>query len=180
MPTAGLVASRLGHPPTAGPPLSPHRSGQYKDGYVRAVVQRVKRAQVTVEGRVVGRIGVGMVVLLGVAADDTQADARELAARIVRMRIFADAAGKMNLDLAAVGGQLLVVSQFTLLADTTSGRRPSFAAAAPPERARELYRCFLSLCREAGIKTEEGEFGARMEVELVNDGPVTFVLDSRR
>ncbi len=146
---------------------------------MRAVVQRVKRAQVTVDDRVVGRIGPGMMVLLGVAAYDTQADARELAGRIVRMRIFADEAGKMNLDLAAVGGELLVVSQFTLMADTTAGRRPSFTGAAPAEQARELYRYFLSLCREAGIKTEEGEFGAMMEVELVNDGPVTFVTDSR-
>ncbi len=120
-----------------------------------------------------------MMVLLGVGAYDTEADARELAARIVRMRIFADEAGKMNLDLAAVGGELLVVSQFTLMADTTAGRRPSFTGAAPPEQARELYRYFLSQCRLAGIKTEEGEFGAMMEVELVNDGPVTFVMDSR-
>ncbi|HEV3108955.1 MAG TPA: D-aminoacyl-tRNA deacylase [Candidatus Binataceae bacterium] len=150
---------------------------------MRAVVQRVKRAQVkvggVVEGRIVGRIGRGLMVLLGVAAYDTQADAREIAGRIARMRIFADEAGKMNLDLAAVGGELLVVSQFTLLADTSAGRRPSFTGAAPAEQARELYQYFLSLCRETGIKTEEGEFGAMMEVELVNDGPVTFVLDSR-
>lgn len=118
-------------------------------------------------------------VLLGVAAEDTQADARELAARIVRMRVFADPAGKMNLDLAAVGGELLVVSQFTLMADTGAGRRPSFTRAAPPAQARELYQYFVSLCRDSGIKTEEGEFGAMMEVELVNEGPVTFMLDSR-
>jgi D-aminoacyl-tRNA deacylase len=172
MPTARLVASR----PRS---LSSLQWGQYKDVCVRAVVQRVKRAQVAVEGRVVGRIGPGLAVLLGVAAYDTEADARELAGRIARMRIFADAAGKMNLDLAAAGGDLLVVSQFTLLADTTSGRRPSFTGAAPPAQARALYQYFLSLCREAGIKTEEGEFGATMEVELVNDGPVTFVVDSR-
>jgi D-aminoacyl-tRNA deacylase len=171
MPSARLVAS---HPRAFRPANS-----QYKDVYVRAVVQRVKRAQVTVAGRAVGRIGHGLAVLLGVAAYDTQADARELAGRIVRMRIFDDEAGKMNLDLAAVGGELLVVSQFTLLADTASGRRPSFTGAAPPARARELYQYFLSLRRETGIKTEEGEFGATMEVELVNDGPVTFVLDSR-
>jgi len=146
---------------------------------VRAVVQRVKRAQVSVEGRIVGQIGPGLLVLLGVANYDTEADARELAGRILKMRIFADPAGKMNLDLQAAGGQLLVVSQFTLLADTSAGRRPSFTGAAPPDQARELYREFLSLCRAAGIKTEEGEFGAMMEVELVNDGPVTFVLDSR-
>ena len=161
------------------PALSPDLSGRYKDVGVRAVVQRVKRAEVSVQGHVVGRIGHGLTVLLGVAAHDTQADARELAGRIVRMRIFADMAGKMNLDLSAVAGELLVVSQFTLLADSTSGRRPSFTGAAAPEQARELYRYFLSQCRQAGIKTEEGEFGAMMEVELVNDGPVTFVMDSR-
>jgi len=146
---------------------------------VRAVVQRVKRAQVTVGDRVTGCIGRGLVVLLGVTVHDTEADARELAERIIRMRIFADAAGKMNLDLAAVGGELLVVSQFTLLADTASGRRPSFSGAAPPDQARGLYQYFLSQCRQGGIKTEQGEFGAMMEVELVNDGPATFILDSR-
>jgi D-aminoacyl-tRNA deacylase len=146
---------------------------------VRAIVQRVKHAQVSVEGRIAGRIERGLLVLLGVAADDTDADAREIANRVVRMRIFADPAGKMNLDLAAVGGELLVVSQFTLLADTSAGRRPSFTAAASPQQARELYQQFLSLCRASGIKTEQGEFGAMMEVELVNDGPVTFILDSR-
>jgi D-tyrosyl-tRNA(Tyr) deacylase len=147
---------------------------------MRAVVQRVSRAEVRVDSRVVGRIGRGLAVLLGVAAGDTQADARDLAGRIVRMRIFADQADKMNLDIAAANGQLLVVSQFTLMGDTSAGRRPSFTQAAPPTQARVLYEYFLSLCREAGIKTEEGEFGAMMEVELVNDGPVTFVLDSRR
>jgi D-tyrosyl-tRNA(Tyr) deacylase len=134
---------------------------------------------VAVGDRVVGRIGRGLMVLLGVAAYDTEADAREIAGRVTRMRVFADDTGKMNLDLAQVGGELMVVSQFTLLADTTSGRRPSFTAAAPAEQARALYQYFLSLCRGAGIKTEEGEFGAMMEVGLVNDGPVTFVLDSR-
>ncbi|HXR34723.1 MAG TPA: D-aminoacyl-tRNA deacylase [Candidatus Binataceae bacterium] len=146
---------------------------------MRAVVQRVKHAQVSAAGRITGRIGSGLLVLLGVAAYDTEADAREIAGRVLKMRIFADPAGKMNLDLAAVGGQLLVVSQFTLLADTTAGRRPSFTGAAPPDQARDLYQKFLSLCRASGIKTEEGEFGAMMEVELVNDGPVTFVIDSR-
>lgn len=146
---------------------------------MRAIVQRVKRAQVSVEGRIAGRIERGLLILLGVAAADTDADVREIANRVVRMRIFADPAGKMNLDLAAVGGALLVVSQFTLLADTSAGRRPSFTGAAPPQQARELYQQFLSLCRASGIKTEQGEFGAMMEVELVNDGPVTFILDSR-
>ncbi len=146
---------------------------------MRAIVQRVKRAQVSVEGRIAGQIERGLLVLLGVAVDDAEADVREIANRVVRMRIFADPAGKMNLDLAAIGGELLVVSQFTLLADTSAGRRPSFSGAAPPQQARELYEQFLSLCRASGIKTEQGEFGAMMEVELVNDGPVTFILDSR-
>jgi D-tyrosyl-tRNA(Tyr) deacylase len=146
---------------------------------VRAIVQRVKRAQVSVAGRIAGQIERGLLVLLGVATFDTEADAREVANRVLRLRIFADPAGKMNLDLAAVGGELLVVSQFTLLADTTSGRRPSFTGAAPPGQAQELYQHFLSLCRASGIKTEQGEFGAMMEVELVNDGPVTLILDSR-
>jgi D-aminoacyl-tRNA deacylase len=146
---------------------------------VRAIVQRVRRAQVAVEGRIVGRIERGLLVLLGVGAYDTATDVREVANRVVGMRIFADAAGKMNLDLAAAGGELLVVSQFTLLADTSTGRRPSFTGAAPPRQARELYQQFLSLCQASGIKTEQGEFGAMMEVELVNDGPVTFILDSR-
>jgi D-aminoacyl-tRNA deacylase len=146
---------------------------------VRAVVQRVKYARVSTGGRSLGKIGPGLLALLGVAAYDTADDAREIAGRVLKMRIFADPAGKMNLDLAAAGGELLVVSQFTLLADTTSGRRPSFTGAAPPDQARDLYQQFLSLCRASGIKTEEGEFGAMMEVELVNDGPVTFVLDSR-
>jgi D-tyrosyl-tRNA(Tyr) deacylase len=146
---------------------------------VRAVVQRVKYARVSTGGRSLGKIGPGLLALLGVAAYDTADDAREIAGRVLKMRIFADPAGKMNLDVAAAGGELLVVSQFTLLADTTSGRRPSFTVAAPPDQARDLYQQFLSLCRASGIKTEEGEFGAMMEVELVNDGPVTFVLDSR-
>ncbi len=139
---------------------------------MRAIVQRVKRAQVSVAGRITGQIERGLLVLLGVAVYDTETDVREIANRVARMRIFADPAGKMNLDLATVGGQLLVVSQFTLLADTTAGRRPSFSGAAPPQQAREAYEQFLSLCRASGIKAwERGEFGAMMEVELVNDGP---------
>lgn len=146
---------------------------------MRAVVQRVTRAQVSCEGRVIGRIGAGMLVLLGVAGGDEERDARELAQRIVRLRIFADPGGRMNLDLQAVGGQLLVVSQFTLLADTKSGRRPSFTAAAEPEMARRLYRSFIALCRQDGVGVEEGEFGAMMDVELVNHGPVTLTIDTR-
>ena len=126
-----------------------------------------------------GSIGRGFVVLLGVAQDDTDADAAFIADRTLGMRVFADEAGKMNLALDAVGGSLLVVSQFTLLADTESGRRPSFIRAAPPGEARRLYEHFVSLARERNVKVETGEFGASMEVELVNDGPVTIILDSR-
>jgi D-tyrosyl-tRNA(Tyr) deacylase len=146
---------------------------------MRAVVQRVSRARVDVDGRTVGSIGPGFVVLLGVARDDTSTDAAFIADRILGLRVFADAAGKMNLALGAVGGELLVVSQFTLLADTSGGRRPSFIRAAPPELARPLYEHFVSLARAGGVKVETGEFGAHMELELVNDGPVTIVLDSR-
>ena len=146
---------------------------------MRAVVQRVSRAEVRIEGRVVGKIGHGSVVLLGVAGGDNDADAAFLVDRIVGMRIFADDAGKMNLSLAQAEGAMLVVSQFTLLADTNSGRRPSFTKAAAPEEARRLYEHFLSLARTRDVKVETGEFGATMEVDLVNDGPVTIILDSR-
>src|SRR5277367_3418610 len=146
---------------------------------MRAVVQRVSRAEVRIEGRVVGRIERGFVVLLGVAGGDSDADAAFLVDRIVGMRVFADDAGKMNLSIAQVDGALLVVSQFTLLADTNSGRRPSFIKAAAPDDARRLYEHFLSLARARDVKVETGEFGATMEVELVNDGPVTMILDSR-
>ena len=147
---------------------------------MRAVVQRVSRAEVRIDGRAVGRIGLGFVVLLGVARDDSEQDAAFIADRIIGLRVFADEQGKMNLALKAVGGEVLVVSQFTLLADTGSGRRPSFIGAAAPNEARRLYEHFLSLCRSAGVKVEQGEFGAMMEVELVNHGPVTIVLDSRK
>jgi D-tyrosyl-tRNA(Tyr) deacylase len=146
---------------------------------MRAVVQRVSRAEVRIEGRVVGRIGRGFVVLLGVAGGDSDADAAFLVDKIVGMRIFAGDAGKMNLSIAQADGAMLVVSQFTLLADTNSGRRPSFTKAAAPEEARRLYEHFLSLARTRDVKVESGEFGATMEVDLVNDGPVTIILDSR-
>lgn len=146
---------------------------------MRAVLQRVSRARVLTEGRVLGQIARGFVVLLGVAQGDTEADAAKLADRILGIRVFADSAGKMNCALAAAGGELLVVSQFTLLADTDSGRRPSFTRAASPEDARRLYEHFLSLVRRDNTKVETGEFGATMEVELVNDGPVTIILDTR-
>ena len=146
---------------------------------MRAVVQRVSRAEVSVGGQCVGRIGPGFAVLLGVARDDGEADAEFIADRIVGLRVFVDAAGKMNLALGAVGGEMLVISQFTLHADTSGGRRPSFIGAAPPELARALYAHFLSLVRGRGVKVEEGEFGAHMELALVNDGPATIILDSR-
>jgi D-tyrosyl-tRNA(Tyr) deacylase len=146
---------------------------------MRAVLQRVSDAEVRVAGNVIGRIGRGLVVLLGVAKDDTEDDAAFIADKTLGMRIFADADGKMNLALHKVAGELLVISQFTLLADTDSGRRPSFINAAPPDDAKRLYEHFLSLVRNAGVKVETGEFGAMMAVSLVNEGPVTIVLDSR-
>jgi D-tyrosyl-tRNA(Tyr) deacylase len=145
---------------------------------MRAIVQRVSRAEVRIAGRPAGRIGRGYVVLLGVGRDDTTADADFILDRIAGMRVMADPAGKLNLTLAAVGGELLVVSQFTLHADTRQ-RRPSFSAAAPPDEARRLYDYFLSRARNRDVRVEAGEFGAHMEVELVNDGPVTIILDSR-
>ena len=145
---------------------------------MRAIVQRVSRAEVTVEGESMGRIGRGFVILLGVARDDTEEDAAYIADRTMGLRVFADAAGKMNLALGAVGGELMVISQFTLIADTRQ-RRPSFIEAAPPELAVRLYEHLISLTRASGVKVETGRFGAHMEVELVNDGPVTIILDSR-
>ncbi len=139
----------------------------------------MRRAEVSVGGRCLGRIGPGFVALLGVARDDMEADAEFIADRILGLRVFADDAGKMNLALGATGGELLVISQFTLLAGTSGGRRPSFIKAAPPERALPLYKHFLSLVRARGVKVETGEFGAHMELALVNDGPVTIILDSR-
>ncbi len=146
---------------------------------MRAVVQRVSRAEVRIDGRIAGQIARGFVVLLGVATGDGEADAAHLVDRLLGMRIFADDAGKMNLSISQVNGALLVVSQFTLLADTNSGRRPSFTKAAPPDEARRLYEHFLSLAQARGVKVEAGEFGATMEVDLVNNGQVTIILDSR-
>jgi D-tyrosyl-tRNA(Tyr) deacylase len=146
---------------------------------MRAVLQRVTRAQVTVAGEVVGRIERGFLVLLGVAQDDTEADAQYLADKTVQLRVFDDAAGKMNLALADVGGAVLVVSQFTLLADCRKGRRPSFIAAAPPELAERLYETYVAAIGTQGIPVATGRFRAMMEVELVNDGPVTLVVESR-
>jgi D-tyrosyl-tRNA(Tyr) deacylase len=146
---------------------------------MRAVVQRVSRARVAIGDEVVGQIGHGLLVLIGVARDDTSAEARWLADKIVGLRIFADAEGKMNRGLAEVGGEALVVSQFTLYGDCQKGRRPSFVDAAPPEIAVPLYESFLTAMRALGIPTATGRFGAMMQVELVNDGPVTLIVESK-
>ena len=147
---------------------------------MRAVVQRATRASVAVGGEVKGEIGRGLVVLLGVAVGDGEAEARWMADKLAALRIFEDAAGKMNLSVKDVGGGLLVVSQFTLLGDARKGNRPSFTLAAPPERANELYERFCALLRDKGLPVATGVFRAQMEVELVNDGPVTLLLDSAR
>jgi D-tyrosyl-tRNA(Tyr) deacylase len=148
---------------------------------VRAVVQRVSSARVLVDGRVVGEIGRGLLVLLGVAGDDTAADVTYTAAKVRELRVFESAEGKpMDQSVAAIGAALLVVSQFTLYGDVRRGRRPSFDAAAAPAAARELYESFVRELRTAGLPVSTGEFQAMMQVELVNDGPVTILVDSRR
>ena len=145
---------------------------------MRAVVQRVSRAGVTVDGEVVGTIDRGLLVLLGVAPSDTEAEARWLADKVVGLRIFPDAEGKMNRDVAEAGGGVLVVSQFTLYGDCRKGRRPSFVGAAPPEVAEPLYEAFVLAVRANGLPAATGRFGAMMQVELINDGPVALILDS--
>ena len=147
---------------------------------MRAVVQRVSRADVTVDGETVGQIGPGCLVRLGVAADDQRDDVIATATKIVGLRVFEDDAGKMNRSLADVGGAMLVVSQFTLLGDCRTGRRPSFVAAAPPERANALYQEFIAEVRGQGITVETGKFQADMKVSLTNDGPVTLLIDSKK
>jgi D-aminoacyl-tRNA deacylase len=147
---------------------------------MRAVIQRVSRAQITVDGEIVGRIGRGLVVLLGVTHADTDADADYLADKICGLRVFEDSNGKMNLDTAAVEGGILVVSQFTLYGDVRRGKRPSFDAAAPPQHARQLYEYFAERIRAAGLPCQTGRFQEIMQVELVNDGPVTILLDSAK
>jgi D-tyrosyl-tRNA(Tyr) deacylase len=147
---------------------------------VRAVVQRVSEASVVVEGRVTGSIGAGLCVLLGIAQGDTVADAEWLAAKAVELRIFEDEQGKMNRSLLDVRGELLAVSQFTLLGDARQGRRPAFTAAARPEEAQPLYDKFCALCRERGVPVAEGVFRATMQLRVVNEGPVTLLLDSRK
>lgn len=146
---------------------------------MRAVVQRVTRAEVTVAGESVGRIERGLCVLVGVAQGDGEDDARALADKVVGLRVFEDEAGKMNLDVKSTGGALLCVSQFTLLGDARKGRRPSFTDAMAPEPAAVLFERFVTLCR-ASVRVETGRFRTTMQVELVNDGPVTLLLDTRR
>jgi D-tyrosyl-tRNA(Tyr) deacylase len=145
---------------------------------VRAVVQRVRSAGVTVAGTSVGAIGTGLLVLLGVAGGDSDAQAEHLAGKIARLRIFADAEGRFDRSLLDTGGATLVVSQFTLLADVTKGNRPGFSDAAPPEEAEPVYQAFCAALRTLGVPVETGVFGARMEVALVNDGPVTIVVET--
>ena len=147
---------------------------------MRAVIQRVSRAKVTVAGEVVGEIGPGLLVLLGVGQGDAEGDADYLAEKIAGLRIFEDAEGKMNHALGESGGAVLAVSQFTLYGDVRRGKRPSFDAAARPEQARRLYDYFVEKIRAAGLRCETGQFQEMMQVELVNDGPVTILLDSKK
>ncbi len=147
---------------------------------MRAVVQRVSRAAVRVGGEAVGEIHTGLLVLVGVAQDDAEADADYLADKVAGLRVFEDSEGKMNRSVAEVGGAVLAVSQFTLFGDVRRGKRPSFDAAARPERARELYEYFVEQIRAAGLRCETGRFQEMMEVELLNDGPVTILMDSRK
>jgi D-tyrosyl-tRNA(Tyr) deacylase len=144
---------------------------------MRVVLQRVSRARVTVEGRVIGEIGRGLLLLAGFTDGDTEETLRWMADKVVGLRVFTDAEGKMNLSVEEIGGAVLVVSQFTLYGDARRGRRPSFVEAARPEVAVPLYERFVELLRGAGRPVETGEFGAMMQVELVNDGPVTLVLE---
>lgn len=147
---------------------------------MRAVLQRVSESRVTVDDRVVGQIGSGMLVLLGVEQGDTAEDLRRLADKVIHLRIFEDAAGKMNRSLIDSGGAMLLVSQFTLLADCRKGRRPAFTAAEAPQAANALYEAFSEYVQGQGVRVERGVFAADMQVHLINDGPVTILLDSRQ
>ena len=147
---------------------------------MRAVVQRVSRAKVTVNGWTSGEIGLGLLVLLGVGQDDSNDDVDYLAEKIAGLRIFEDSDGKMNRSVLDIGGSVLVVSQFTLYGDVRRGKRPSFDAAAPPDQARRLYELFVQRIQAAGLRCETGRFQEMMEVELVNQGPVTILLDSSK
>ena len=157
----------------------PGATGRAIPDAMKAVVQRVRRAAVRVEGRVVGEIGPGLLVLLGVAAGDGEPEAGWMAEKLAALRIFEDQGGKMNRSVADAGGALLVVSQFTLLGDCRKGRRPSFASAAPPETAETLYQRFAAQVRAKGVTVATGQFRAMMKVALINDGPVTLIVESR-
>ena len=146
---------------------------------MKALLQRVSKASVSVDGEVVGQIGQGLVVFLGISGGDTERDARYLAEKTVGLRIFSDSDGRFNLSVLDTWGELLVVSQFTLLADTRKGRRPSFTEAAPPKEAEALFERFLSYLRSSGLRVESGRFQQHMLVEIHNDGPVTILLDSK-
>lgn len=145
---------------------------------MKALIQRVSSASVTVDQQVVGAIHTGLLVLLGVEKDDTEQHLKKLAEKVLKYRVFSDENGKMNLNVQQAGGALLVVSQFTLAADTNSGLRPSFSTAAHPDNALKLYQDFVAYCRSFGIEVATGQFGADMQVALVNNGPVTFLLES--
>lgn len=147
---------------------------------MRAVIQRVRYGRVTVAGQRVGEIGHGLLVLIGVGQGDGESDAQYLADKTVNLRVFEDTEGKMNRSVREVGGEVLVVSQFTLYGDCRKGRRPSFSAAAPPESGKRWFNRYVQLLREAGVPTATGEFGAMMDVEFLNDGPVTLLLDSEK
>lgn len=147
---------------------------------MRAVIQRVRRASVTIDGEVQGEIGRGMVVLLGIHGNDTLTDLQWLAEKVVNLRIFDDAQGKMNLSLTDIDGAMLIISQFTLYGDCRKGRRPGFSSAAPPEIAEPLYRRFIEEIKNKQVKVATGIFQAAMDVELVNEGPVTLLLDSEK
>ncbi len=146
---------------------------------MRIVIQRIREARVTIDGEIAAKIGPGLCVFLGIAKGDTRADADYLAGKIAGLRIFDDESGKMNRSVAETSGEALVVSEFTLYGDCAKGRRPSFSQAAPPEQAESLYRYFVQKLQELGLKVATGKFQAKMEVSITNDGPVTFVLDSR-
>jgi D-aminoacyl-tRNA deacylase len=164
------------------PPLQRYEFEHNTSGHfvMRAVIQRVSRAKVTVAGAVTGEIGRGLLVLFGVRKDDSEVGADYLAEKIVGLRIFEDGGGKMNRSVVDVGGAVLVVSQFTLYGDVRKGKRPSFDGAAPPQRARELYEYFVERIRASGLQCETGQFQEMMAVELVNEGPVTILLDSEK
>lgn len=147
---------------------------------MRAILQRVTNAEVKVDGEIIGSIGNGILIFLGVSDDDTEKDLQYIADKMINLRIFEDENGKMNLSVHDIQGELLIVSQFTLYGDCRKGRRPSFDKAGKPDFANEMYEKFIKYCSDSGLKTEHGEFGADMKVSLLNDGPVTIMLDSTK